>query len=71
MVHKGKFIAKDNVQHGGASIGKSGSSFKLLEEIRGKKLRLIGDLDADGVLISAKHSSNFNKTYEYYGRIQL
>ena len=69
--HKGKFIAKDNVQHGGASIGKSGSSFKLLEEIRGKKLRLIGDLDADGVLISAKHSSNFNKTYEYYGRIQL
>ena len=68
--YKGKFIAKDNVRHGGASIGKSGSSFKLLEEVRGKKLRLIGDLDANGVFISAKHSSNFNKIYEYYGRFE-
>ena len=69
--HKGNFVVRDNYGHGGASLGKSGSSFKLLKEVRGSKLELIGDLDIDGFLLSAKHSSNLGKIYNYYGRFAL
>ena len=62
--HAGKFIARDNFGHGG-------SKFKLLEEIGGSKLRLIGDLNANGVLMTAKHSSNFGNIYPFFGRLTL
>ena len=58
--YKNMFIAIDDFGHGG-------SSFKLLKEVAGKKLKLIGDLAPDGTYMTMKHSSNAMKTYEYYG----
>ena len=60
-MYKGKFIAKDNYGHGG-------SKYKLLKEISGKRLELIGDLDIDGLLMTSKHSSNLGKIYDYWGK---
>ena len=60
-MYKGKFIAKDNYGHGG-------SKYKLLKEIIGKRLELIGDLDIDGLLMTSKHSSNLGKIYDYWGK---
>ncbi len=60
-VYKDLFIAKDGYGHGG-------SSFKLLKEVSGSKLELVGDLDISGKLMSAKHSSNVGIKYLYYGR---
>ena len=60
-VYKDLFIAKDGYGHGG-------SSFKLLKEVSGSKLELVGDLDISGKLMSAKHSSNAGIKYLYYGK---
>ena len=60
-MYKGKFISKDNYGHGG-------SKYKLLKEIKGKRLELIGDLDIDGLLMTSKHSSNLGKIYDYRGK---
>jgi hypothetical protein len=62
--YKGQFIAKDNFGHGG-------SQFKLLNEIGGSKLMLIGDLNSKGLLMTAKHSSNLGKIYTYFGRFVI
>ena len=54
------FIAKDGYGHGG-------SKFKLLKEVSGGKLKLLGDLDSTGAPLTAKHSSNVGTKYLYYG----
>jgi len=59
--HDGLFIAKDNFGHGG-------SSFKLLEEASGNKLRLIADLNSEGIIMTGKHSSNLGELYKYFGK---
>ena len=57
--YKNMFIAIDDFGH-------DGSSFKLLKEVAGKKLKLIGDLAPDGKYTTIKHSGNAMKTSEYY-----
>lgn len=62
--HAELFVAKDNYVHGG-------SSFKLLKKVSGSKLKLIADLDIDGVIMSGKHSSNLGEIYKYFGGFKL
>ena len=62
--YKDLFVAKDGYRHGG-------SKFKLLKEVSGSKLELIGDLNSEGVLMTAKHSSNVGIRYSYYGKTFL
>ena len=60
--HAGKYISPDKFGHGGAFHPNGGSAYKLLEPMSGSKVRLIGDLDAAGNLMS-KHSSNLYEIY--------
>jgi len=66
--YKGKIISPDTAGHGGAATNQSGSSFKLYKELAGNKAQLIGDLDANGLLISGKHSSNLNSIVKIISR---
>ena len=45
-----------------------GSKFKLLKQVSGNKLELLGDLDPAGTLMYAKHSSNLGVRYSFYGK---
>ena len=69
--YKGKIISPDTAGHGGAATNKSGSAFKLYKELAGNKVKLIGDLDVNGILISGKHSSNLNKIFRIVGRSHI
>lgn len=60
--YAGKHISPDKFGHGGAFHPNGGSAYKLLEPMSGSKVRLIGDLDATGNLMS-KHSSNLYEIY--------
>ena len=61
--YAGKYISPDGYGHGGAFNPNGGSMYKLLEPMAGNKVRLIGDLDKAGNLMT-KHSSNLNKVYK-------
>ena len=60
-IHSGKIVSPDTARHGG-------STFKLYKEIGGNRVKLIGDLDKSGNIMSNKHSSNLGKIYNIVAR---